>query len=55
MGQRMVCAHHLEICGLKKVCCITEIEEQQEKQAALLRKPKAIKYWLRMWHDELDR
>ncbi|CAF1118968.1 unnamed protein product [Adineta ricciae] len=36
MGRRMVCAAHLEICG-KKICCITEVEEQQEKQAALLR------------------
>ena len=36
MGRRMVCAAHLEICG-KKICCVTEVEEQQEKQAALLR------------------
>ncbi|UJR37555.1 hypothetical protein I4U23_030256 [Adineta vaga] len=36
MGRRMVCAPHLEICG-KKICCITEVEEQQEKQAAILR------------------
>jgi hypothetical protein len=33
----MVCAPHLEICGKKKICCITEVEEQQEKQAALFR------------------
>jgi len=33
----MVCAPSLEICGKKKTCCITEVEEQQEKQAALFR------------------
>ncbi len=36
MGHRIVCAPHLEICG-KKTCCITEVEEQQEKQAAIIR------------------
>ncbi|CAF3622594.1 unnamed protein product, partial [Rotaria sp. Silwood2] len=37
MRHRMVCAPHREICG-KKICCITEVEEQQEKQAAIIRK-----------------
>lgn len=37
----MVCAAHLEICG-NKICCITEVEEQQEKQAAAFR-PKSPK------------
>jgi hypothetical protein len=34
--RRMVCGPQLEICGQKK-CCITEVEEQQEKQAAIVR------------------
>ena len=51
MGRRMVCAPHLGLCG-KKVCCITEVEEQEEKQAAIIRnrQPKSI----RMWEDLLD-
>ncbi len=42
-GRRIVCAPHLEICG-KKICCITEVEEQQERQAAIIRNrnPKLI-------------
>ncbi|CAF4919696.1 unnamed protein product, partial [Rotaria sp. Silwood2] len=45
MRHRMVCAPHREICG-KKICCITEVEEQQEKQAAIIRKrpPKLNKF-----------
>ncbi|CAF1053046.1 unnamed protein product [Rotaria sp. Silwood1] len=46
IGRRMVCAPHLEICG-KKICCITEVEEQQEKQAAIIRNrnPKLKRFW----------
>ena len=46
MGRRIVCAPHLEICG-KKNCCITEVEEQQEKQAAIIRNrnPKLKRFW----------
>ncbi|CAF3645076.1 unnamed protein product [Rotaria sordida] len=42
MGHRIVCAPSLEIWG-KKMCCITEVEEQQEKQAAIIRnrRPKS--------------
>lgn len=47
MGTRLVCETHLEICGKSKKCCITEIEDQQEKQAALIRnrKPKTRRLW----------
>jgi hypothetical protein len=46
MGLRIVCAQHLEICG-KKTCCITEVEEQQERQAAINRNrnPKLTGFW----------
>jgi hypothetical protein len=46
MGRRMVCAASLEVCG-KKICCITEVEEQQEKQAAIIRNrnPKLKRFW----------
>ncbi|CAM4810004.1 unnamed protein product [Rotaria magnacalcarata] len=36
LGHRMACAPHLKICG-KKTCCITEVEQQQERQAAIIR------------------
>jgi hypothetical protein len=55
MGRRMVCAPSLEVCG-KKICCITEVEEQQEKQAAILRNrnPK-LKRLLYALLDEEDK
>jgi hypothetical protein len=45
-GHRIVCAPNLEICG-KKNCCITEVEEQQERQAAIIRNrnPKLKRFW----------
>jgi hypothetical protein len=53
MGHRMVCAAHLELCG-KKLCCITEVEEQQEKQAAVIRNrnPKSKRFWNTMFNDK---
>ncbi|CAF3256842.1 unnamed protein product [Rotaria socialis] len=36
LGHRIVCAPHRKICG-KKTCCVTEVEEQQERQAAIIR------------------
>jgi hypothetical protein len=46
MGRRLVCAPSLEVCGKIK-CCITEVEEQQEKQAAIIRNrnPKPTRLW----------
>ncbi|CAF1456222.1 unnamed protein product [Adineta steineri] len=53
MGRRMVCSPHLEICG-KKTCCITEVEEQQEKQAAIIRNrnPKLKRFWNELFNEE---
>ena len=53
MGRRMVCAAHLEICG-KRICCITEVEEQQEKQAAILRNrnPKLKRLWEELFDED---
>ena len=46
VGHRMVCAPHRKICG-KKICCITEVEEQQEKQDAIIRnrESKLKRFW----------
>lgn len=45
-GIRMVCAPHLNICS-KKTCCITEVQEQEEKQAEIIRNrlPKSKRFW----------
>lgn len=53
MGHRMVCAPSLEVCG-KKICCITEVEEQQEKQAAIIRNrnPKSKRILYRLVNDD---
>jgi hypothetical protein len=55
MGLRIVCAQHLEICG-KKTCCITEVEEQQERQAAINRNrnPKSKRFWRLLLDNEED-
>lgn len=50
-GTRMVCAEHLEICG-KKRCCITEIEEQQEKQAAIIRNRLGKRFWNLLFDED---
>jgi hypothetical protein len=55
MGLRLVCAASLEVCG-KKICCITEVEEQQEKQAAIIRNrnPKLKRFWKLLLDEEED-
>ena len=46
MGRRLVCAPSLEVCGKTPKCCVTEVEEQQEKQAAIIRnRPKSKRFW----------
>ncbi|CAF3439235.1 unnamed protein product [Rotaria socialis] len=53
-GHRIVCAPSLEICG-KKICCVTEVEEQQERQAAVLRnRNPSPKRLLQMLLDEYE-
>lgn len=55
-GIRMVCAPHLDLCGSgKKTCCITEVQEQEEKQAAIIRNryPKSKRFW-QLLLDEND-
>jgi len=47
-GVRIVCAPSLEICG-KKRCCITEVEEQREKQAAIIRNRNGNRQLKRFW------
>ncbi|CAF1416214.1 unnamed protein product [Rotaria sordida] len=55
MGHRIVCAPSLEICG-KKMCCITEVEEQQEKQAAIIRnRPKSKRIWKILLDDDEEK
>lgn len=51
----MVCAPHSGICR-KTTCCITEVEEQQEKQAAFIRNrnPKLQRLW-ELLADEDDK
>ena len=52
----MVCAPHLDLCGSgKKTCCITEVQEQEEKQAAIIRNryPKSKRFW-QLLLDEND-
>lgn len=55
MGTRMVCAAHLGICG-KKICCITEVEEQQEKQAAAFRnRDRRLERFLQILHEDEEK
>lgn len=54
-ARRMVCAAHLELCGKNKICCITEVEEQQEKQAALIRnRNEKLKRFFNLFLNEDD-